>query len=100
MTNGVSAQRRTDGALFKISDRGGKRAGAQDEREVVGIILAEVAFDEAGVVDAALDDRGGVDMVLEHDSHLAAGVLFGEGTKAARGFRRKREIDLPLARII
>jgi len=43
VADGVRAERRPDGALLKIFDRGGKRAGAKDKREIMGTLLAEVS---------------------------------------------------------
>ena len=62
--------------------------------------LAEVPFDHAGIINAAIDHRGRVNAVFENDSHLAMKVLLRERTEAARGIRREREIHLVLAGIV
>ena len=57
VTNRIRAQRRADGALFQILDRCRKRSGTQNQAKIVRFLLAELAFDYAGIVDAAVDDR-------------------------------------------
>ena len=96
MANGIGAEGGANGTLLEILDGSRERAGAKDKREIVGFFLSEVSFDEAGIFNAILDDRRGIDAMFEDDGHLAADVLFREGAEAARGVRGKREIDLPL----
>ena len=55
--------------------------------------------DHAGIIDAAVDDRRGLHLVLEHDAQLLADVLFGEGAKAAARFGGKREIHIVEAEV-
>ena len=73
-------------------------AGSAPERkhqsQVVRFLLAELAFDHAGVVDAAVNDRSGLQPVFEHDAELLADILFGERTEPAARFGGKREIHI------
>ena len=100
MTDRVCTKRWADGALFEIFDGCGKRASAQNQSEIVSSFLAEIAFDQAGVVNAAIDDGSGINAVFQDDGHLTALVSFGEGTETPRGLRREGEVHLKLARII
>ena len=87
MADGIRAERWPDSALLKIFDRGRKRAGAQDKCQIMGTFLAEVSFDQTGIINAAIDHRSGVDAVLQYNGHLAALVLLGERAEAAGSFR-------------
>src|SRR5262249_10283299 len=60
----------------------------------------EISFNHALVFDATVNNRRGVDLVIEHDGHLAMEVLLGERTKALRSIAGQREIDLILAGVV
>ena len=87
------------GALFQRRQRGRQRAAAQDERKVGGLLRREVPFDDAGVVDLAVDDRRGDDLVVEHDGQAPVHVGAGEIAELARTVRRQREADVRLAEL-
>src|ERR1700676_5425457 len=63
-------------------------------------ILTEIAFDHAGIIDAAVDGWGGVDAMIKHDGHLPAKILLREGPKAVRRIAGERKIHDPLAGIV
>src|SRR5260370_1238140 len=52
-----NALSKPDCTLFQVFDRSREGARAQYQRQVVRGFLAEIAFDEALVVDAAVNDR-------------------------------------------
>src|ERR1700683_5011829 len=84
-------------ALLKIFDGSRQGAGPQDVRQVLRRFLAEVTFDDAVVLDPAVDDRSGVNLIVEHDGHGMADVGFGEGSESrSRGIREmKSHVVLP-----
>src|SRR5580704_10155537 len=59
-------------------------------------VLAEAAGDFAGVVNAAVDHRGGINTLFEDNGHLVTFILFGERAETFRGFRGKRKVHLIL----
>ena len=87
MADGIGSERWADGALFKILDGRRKGAGAEDQREIMGAFLAEVSFDQTGIIDAAIDHRSGIDAVVQNNSHLSTLVLLRKGSEASSGFR-------------
>ena len=93
--DGVCAKRRPNGTLFEIFNGRGKRAGAKHQGQVVGALLTETPFNHSRIVDAAVDDRGGLDAMVEDNGHAITDVLLREGAEPPGGFRREREIHLP-----
>src|SRR5580700_6826692 len=63
-------------------------------------VLAEAAGNFAGVVNAAVDHRSGINTLFENNGHLAAFILFGERAETFRSFRGKRKVHLILAGIV
>ena len=63
-------------------------------------VLAEAAGDFAGVVDAAVNDRRGIDALFKDDGHLLLNVRFGEGPEALGGIGGQREIHLVLTGVV
>src|SRR5436189_289090 len=97
LANGVASERRTDRTLFELRERRRKRSAAQHEREVVGLLRREAAFDDALAGDLTLDDRIRDDFVVEDDRHVAADVVFRQRGELRRSVRREREPDDRLA---
>src|SRR5205823_3298800 len=93
----VAPERRADGALFERRQRCRQRSAAEDQREISGLLRSERPFDHALIVDAALDDRRRLDLVVEDDRDLAADVVAGEFAELARAIRRERHADDRLA---
>jgi hypothetical protein len=60
--------------------------------------LAEIPFDQAGIINSAVNYRCRVNVVIQNDGHLSALVLFGKRTKTAGRFAREHEIYLILIR--
>ena len=96
----IGAERRSNGALFEIFNGCWQSAGAQHQREIVRGFLAEISLDHSGIIDAAIDHWRGINAMFQHDSHLAALILFGEGPKSLRGIARQRKVHFKLARIV
>ena len=80
----IAAHGRTDLGLERLRERRGQRARAQHRDDLLRLFLeleriAEAAEgDAAARPDAALDDRRGLDPVVEDDRHLAADVVAGQ----------------------
>src|ERR1700681_3446436 len=99
-TDGVRTERGAHRTLLQILDGCWKRAGAQDDGQVIRRFLAKIALDETLIVDATVDYRCGVHAVFEHDGHLPMDVLLGEGAETVCAFGRKTKVDLKLAGIV
>ena len=67
----------------------GSAPDTQHQSKIVRFLLAKLAFDHAGIVNSAINDRSGLKPVLEDDTQLLADVLLGEGTKPAARFGGK-----------
>src|SRR6266403_777299 len=65
----------------------------------MGTFLAEVSFDQTGIINAAIDHRRGIDAGLQYNGLRAASALLGNSAEAAGSFRRKREVHLTHTRI-
>ena len=83
-----------------LNDRSRKRARFQHQRQIMCRVLAEIAFDHAGIIDAAVDGWGGIHAVVEHDGHLPTKILLREGPEAVRRIAGERKIDDPLAGVV
>ncbi len=100
LTDRIASERRPDGALLERRQRCRQRAAAQNEREVGRRLRREVAaFDEAGLVDLAVDDRSGDDLVVENDGQAAFDVRARQVAELARSVRGEREADGRLAEL-
>src|SRR5579862_6904139 len=97
-----SAPSEGPGSFFEVFDRRWKGSGAQHEGQILGRFLAEVAGNASGIVNAALDVSGFVNLVIEDDSHASIHgcLLFSERSKASGGGVGELEIDLILAGIV
>ena len=74
----VGAQPGADGALLEHGERCRQGAGAQQQGQVLGLVDAEVAGDDAGAAQDRLADLRGADhLVVEHDRQMLADVLAG-----------------------
>ena len=96
----IGAQRSAHGALFQVGDAGGQRARLQHQRQVAGPLTREVPGDPAAVRNPALDNRHGVDLVVQHDGHGVAHVGLGVTAEALGAVGLDREIDLRLGVLI
>jgi len=72
---GVRVSTRPDGPLLEIGERGGQRAGSENEREVLRLFLREAARDLAVAGDARIDARRRLDDLVEHDREKTPDVL-------------------------
>ena len=87
----VLAEAGTDGALLDDGERRRQRAGAQQDREIIGLLHREIAGDlplPAG--DRLLDDRRRDHLVVEHDRKRLLDMLGGR----LREFARARRVEL------
>ena len=98
VANGISAERRTDGALFQILNRSWQSAGTEDLRQFVRRLLRKAAFDHSVVFDFSVDDGRGINVMVENNGELAANVLLGELAKMPCGILGQHEIHLPKSR--
>ena len=72
----ILAEARADGALLDDGERRRQRAGAQQDREVVGALDGEAAGDLAGAAEDRLADHRRRDhLVVEHDGERLADIL-------------------------
>ena len=82
------AEARTDRALLDDGELGRQRAGAEQDREVVGGLDGEVAADLTGAAEDRLADHRRRDhLVVEHDGERPADVLLGDVAEFARARR-------------
>ncbi len=101
----VGAQARADGRFLDEFHRGGERAGAQQQREVVGLGDAGHALDLEALTELALDHGRGDDLALalleQHDGHALADVVAGHvvDDAGALGVHRQRH-DGPVALLV
>ena len=84
----VGAEGRADRPFFEVADPGRKRAGLEDDDQVVGLFDREAALDDAAVADAGVDVGGRLDLVVEDDGQVLADVGPGDLLEAARRRRR------------
>ena len=80
--NRVSSERRANGALFEVLDGSRQGTGAQDHREILGLLLGERTGDAAGVADGFLDVGDLLHLAVEHDGQRLADVVGGELVEA------------------
>src|SRR5205085_11521428 len=87
----ILAEARTDGALLDHRERCRQRAGAQEDREVVGRLHGEIARDLALSAGDRLADHGrGDHLVVEHDREGQPDILL----RGLRELARTRRIEL------
>ena len=81
----VLAESRTDGALLDHGQRRRQRAGAQQDRQIVGRLHGEAAGNLAGAAGDRLADHGrGNHLVVEHDREGLSDILGGRLGEFAR----------------
>ena len=94
----VLAEAGADRALLDDGQRRRQRAGAQQDREVVGLLDREVAGDLAGAAEDRLADHRRRDhLVVEHDGERPADVLLRHLGEPARAVGVEAEVDDRLA---
>ena len=101
----LGAQARADGAFFDDVHRRGERAGAQQQRRVVGFHRAHAAGNlHAATADFGADDRCGDYFALalldEQDGHALADVFTGDVLEDARAGGVQREVHRWFMRLI
>ena len=89
-----ASTRWTNGALFKIADRGRKRAGPQHQGEVRGLLFGKAASDAPLFADRLLDIRHFAHTVVEHYAQAAVDIRAGEVVEAAACLASKNEGDV------
>ena len=86
----ILAEAGTDGALLDDGQRRRQRAGAQQDREIVGALHGEAAGDLARAAEDRLADHRRRDhLVVEHDGERLADVLL----RRLREFARARRVE-------
>ncbi len=72
----------------------GSAPARRTKRQVVRFLLAETPRNPPGVVNTALNRRGGFHLMIENDGHGPADILLGERAETARriGGKRKRHL--------
>ena len=94
----ILAEARADGALLDHGQRRRQRAGAQQDREIVGRLHGETAGDLPGAAgDRFADDRRRNHLVVEHDGERLADILLGGLGEFARARGIEAEADDRLA---
>ena len=93
LADGVGAERRADRPFLEVSDPGRKRAGLEDDDQVLGLLDREPPLDDAAVGDPGVDVRGRLDLAVEDDGQLFADVLAGDLLEAPWPFGVQGEGD-------
>ena len=97
----VLAEAGADGALLDDGQRRRQRAGAEQDRQVVGLLDREIAADLAGAAgDRLADHRRRDHLVVEHDGERPADVLQRRRAEAAGAGIVEAEGDDRLARAL
>ncbi len=99
-TNGIGAQRRTDGALLQIEDAGRQRTGPQHQGEVGRLLFAAQPGNASTIVDARLNGRHTVDPIIQDNSQSISDVGLREAAKAAAAILGQGEISFPLSEFV
>ena len=94
----ILAEAGADGALFDHRELGRQRAGAQQHREIVGLLDREIAGDLAGAAgDRPENARRRNHLAVEHDGEQSADVLGRHLAEALAAAQIEAEIDVGLA---
>ena len=94
----VLAEAGADGALLNDGELRRQRAGAQQHREVVGLLDGEIAGDLSRAAgDRPEDARRRNDLVVEHDGERTADVLAGDLAEALAAPQVEAEVHVGLA---
>ena len=93
LADGVRPEGRADDPLFEILDPGRKRAGLEDDDEVVGRFDRELALDDARIADPGVDVGRRLDLVVQDDGQGPADVGPGDLFEAAAAVGGEGEGD-------
>ena len=79
---------------------GRQRAGAQNQGQIVRLLLARKTVDAAGIADRALNGGDAANLVIQHHREAVADIGLGKLFKAPGAILGKRETALPASRRI
>ncbi len=94
-------QARANCALFNNLHRCGQRTGPQNDGQVVGFLSVKITGNPGGTAgNPLLDNRGGIDLVIQHNGQPPLDVLPGDTFKNPGAFAVKLNGDKRLVELL
>ena len=84
VTDRVCPERRSNGTFLEILNGRGKGSSTENQRQIVGALLTEAAFNHSGIINAAVDDRIRFHAMIQDNCHVVTDVLLSKRPEAAR----------------